>query len=730
MRSRRARLWTALVAALATPAVANADDLASLSLEELMSVEVRPASYVVADREVQPVSITVIDREQIRTSGARTVNELLALHVPGYFLVEDQDDVIAAFRGFAPDNNSKVLLLLDGRPLNTEWFAGPPDAILNGLDLGFIDRIEIIRGPGSVMHGPGALLGVINIVTRRPQGRHTAAAAVTVGADELRAARLEGGFATGDLAALFYLSSSRYGGQALRGQGWALIEPRGGGVPAINHGHRLKAAEQDVALALVRWRDVSLQLLRVWQLRDNYNFFRDREELEQQLTALSLGWTLGVGSFSLQLRGGYDHDELGQLSHDGIRLAGTREDRYSAFAVLRGEPIPHNRFAVGADLRHFEMGLRDRYGLNLLVNRSIDRATASNVTHTYVNRSRLTEIGLFVEDAHQLTEWLRTVIGLRIDVHPFWGPSTSPRLALLATPRPELEFRISYQTGFRGAPGAHYTGGWRHDGLLQEDGFGAIEDNPTAAASGYQNIRETEPERLRTVELAAEARPAQGLTLSAVSFASWMRKVIDVGVIFLEDQPDFETAGPASRVIGDDLIGDWGGWFFFKNNPGQISTAGLEMSVRYSHRFVRATASHALVRMVDSSNGAAALGSMYVSGSASDPHFRAYPEDITRLSVVVLPWRGLELAATGLRFGDWYSPDWSMGGADGESGLWLNAYVGYRFASESELSISVKNVLDMKGLWPMNSNASGPAVSPGAPALEGRTLWVTAGHAF
>lgn len=103
---------------------------------------------------------------QIELSGARTVNEVLSTYVPGYFLMEDRDDVIAGFRGFALDNNSKVMLLLNGHRINTEGFQGPADSILNGLSLDYIDHIEVVRGPGSVILGQGALLDMINIATK------------------------------------------------------------------------------------------------------------------------------------------------------------------------------------------------------------------------------------------------------------------------------------------------------------------------------------------------------------------------------------------------------------------------------------------------------------------------------------------------------------------------------------------------------------------------------------
>ncbi len=62
------------------------------------------ASNVVRDPDQMPVSVSVITAREIRLSGARTLNEVLRTFVPGFFLVEDQDDVIAGFRGMAEES--------------------------------------------------------------------------------------------------------------------------------------------------------------------------------------------------------------------------------------------------------------------------------------------------------------------------------------------------------------------------------------------------------------------------------------------------------------------------------------------------------------------------------------------------------------------------------------------------------------------------------------------------
>jgi len=69
-------------------------------VEDLIKIEVATASHLVSDLRKQPVSMTTITRDKIQLSGSRTLSELLTICVPGYFLVRDQGDTIAGFRGW------------------------------------------------------------------------------------------------------------------------------------------------------------------------------------------------------------------------------------------------------------------------------------------------------------------------------------------------------------------------------------------------------------------------------------------------------------------------------------------------------------------------------------------------------------------------------------------------------------------------------------------------------
>lgn len=114
---------------------------------------------------MSPSAITVITREDIETSGANTVPDLLRL-VPGMdvIVVSPSFTAITARLNWTFEGHH-VLVLVDGREANFEllgmvnWEAQP-------FTLADIERIEIIRGPGSCLYGANALAGVVSITTR------------------------------------------------------------------------------------------------------------------------------------------------------------------------------------------------------------------------------------------------------------------------------------------------------------------------------------------------------------------------------------------------------------------------------------------------------------------------------------------------------------------------------------------------------------------------------------
>lgn len=140
--------------------------------------------------EAAPASISIVTADEIAAFGYTTLAEALSA-IRGITTSNDRSYESVGFRGFSPpgDYTNRVLVLVDGHPINDvvtgQGYVGHDFDV----DLANVARIEVVRGPGSVLYGTGALFGVINVVTRQAaQGEH-AAINTTVGTMGLAAGR-------------------------------------------------------------------------------------------------------------------------------------------------------------------------------------------------------------------------------------------------------------------------------------------------------------------------------------------------------------------------------------------------------------------------------------------------------------------------------------------------------------------------------------------------------------
>jgi len=113
-----------------------------------------------------PSTVSVISAERIRDMGARTVLDALRL-VPGLITGMDIQGIpIVSLRGVYSPGSERILFLLDGIPVNNNLI-GSGTLFFADLSVDKIERIEIIRGPGSVLYGSEAFTGVINIILKK-----------------------------------------------------------------------------------------------------------------------------------------------------------------------------------------------------------------------------------------------------------------------------------------------------------------------------------------------------------------------------------------------------------------------------------------------------------------------------------------------------------------------------------------------------------------------------------
>lgn len=138
-----------------------------MSLSELLNVEVFvPASITEKDPFRMPASVTVITAEDIALTPARNLLDLIEIYVPGALYMNHSIGPVPGVRGIIADRPYKFLVNVNGINVNIKAHYGARLELLN-WDLGDIERVEIVRGPGSVTYGPGAIAGVINITTKK-----------------------------------------------------------------------------------------------------------------------------------------------------------------------------------------------------------------------------------------------------------------------------------------------------------------------------------------------------------------------------------------------------------------------------------------------------------------------------------------------------------------------------------------------------------------------------------
>ncbi len=161
-------LGAALVAAPAAAAEgADESDASAPSAADESQLTSQVASFAVTRLKNSPAVVTVISSEEIRDSGARDLVDILYL-VPGFFVGLDVQGVVGpGFRGLW-GYEGKILLLIDGKEMNELMYSTVQ--LGNEFPVDLIERVEVVRGPGSVIYGGNAELAVINVVTRGLQG--------------------------------------------------------------------------------------------------------------------------------------------------------------------------------------------------------------------------------------------------------------------------------------------------------------------------------------------------------------------------------------------------------------------------------------------------------------------------------------------------------------------------------------------------------------------------------
>ncbi len=138
-----------------------------IACQELLFLDVAEvATGYIQERYLAPATVTVISAEEIRNMGARNLLDVLRT-VPDLEVSLDSIGLpVITMRGINSFGSKSVKFLINGQPVNSPIIAGGTFFFAD-LSVEAIDRVEIIRGPGSALYGSDAFVGVVNIILSR-----------------------------------------------------------------------------------------------------------------------------------------------------------------------------------------------------------------------------------------------------------------------------------------------------------------------------------------------------------------------------------------------------------------------------------------------------------------------------------------------------------------------------------------------------------------------------------
>ncbi len=171
MNSLKAICLLMAIVIMAANSASNAQDSTSaadnLSIEDLLNTQISTAAKYTQAVSQAPASVTIITSDEIQHFGYRTLKDVLSA-VRGFYTSYDRNYAYVGVRGFGrpTDYNNRILLLLNGHTLNEDIYGSAPIGTEFGLNLNSVERIEIVRGPGSALYGTGAMFAIINVITK------------------------------------------------------------------------------------------------------------------------------------------------------------------------------------------------------------------------------------------------------------------------------------------------------------------------------------------------------------------------------------------------------------------------------------------------------------------------------------------------------------------------------------------------------------------------------------
>ncbi len=503
--------------------------------------EVTAASRNTEGVEDAPSSVSIVSSRELRALRYPTIVEALR-GLPGVYGWNDRSYAAVGFRGLGGlgSYGNRVLVLVDGHPLNDNWLGSSYVGYDARVDLEDVERIEVIRGPGSVLYGTNAFAGVINLVTRQPTkvGGEVGFSAVEGG---VARARVRGNVPLGPEAGLWSSASvARSGGRNFY---FPELDARSRDADGFEAG-------------TLEGRFYRKWFSAAWYLESHhkelptgvYETLLGDPRTNQTDSRASLElkaeprWSRAVHSMTRFHANHYrfDGDYARAPEDGGIERDTFRGSWLGLEQRLEVQPSDLIKLTVGGEGQ-----------LHLTV-----KQRAADESGTFLDDSRPFQVGA----AYGLldlwpSERFHISAGARLDAYSTFGSSLNPRLALIAKPYEAGNSKLMLGKAFR-APSVYEL--YYNDG-----GFTQVESN---------NL---EPERIYSAELEHTHRFSATISGSAAVFVNYVN-----GLVLTAGSGD--EVDPIHYVNSDAPIGTLGGELTVRRDWRQGFMLALSYSVQRS----------------------------------------------------------------------------------------------------------------------------------------------------
>jgi hemoglobin/transferrin/lactoferrin receptor protein len=543
------------------------DGLLLMNVEDLLHVRVVSGSRHEQRQIESPRSISVITREDIRRRNFRNIPDAIGSLAGIMTQYTNYGGGAPIIRGLV---GNRILILIDGIRLNNAIFRLGPNQYLNTIDINRVERIEVVRGPGSVLYGSDALGGIINIITRSAASGGDSSE--WRGALSARLSSQDRGVVTraqieGNLGRW-----SMTGGVSLKRFG----DLRAGGVVGrqLHTGYDEAGGDLKVNYSFAKDRDLTLSIDHLQQedvrRTDVLRAGTDRRfdwnpQLRRMFLAQYKHGRTGpfIDEWQLAFTSQYQHEDINRIAASRPSVLRLQNDRVRTEGVVwqaTSNLGSRHLFTYGIDYYIDRVG-SSRNDLNLL------NGTRTAEKSTFADGSSSSSLAFFVQDEITLSPSLTANLRARFSQFHLNGTVTDAATGSLTADNIFSALTSGAYLSWRIKPGLFLVGG-----VGQAFRAPNIDDSTIIGSfsSGFEVPNAAlKPERAMSYEMGLKYQ-GKRLSGTASTYLSRFRDLIDRAPGLYQDLPFLDSNGNGIRDAREELI-------FQRLNVGRARILGLEL---------------------------------------------------------------------------------------------------------------------------------------------------------